>query len=230
MSKVIKFKLKLDKGATIPKRAHEQDVGYDVTLTRFELVGLQEVITIGRNYEFNYDEVMRFIDYYTTAADHIVCERIPKYVVCHTGVHVQPMDPDYYVEAHPNSRTGKRPVWLGNCIGTIDGLYTGEVLLIYKIASHATMEQISEYFTPGKVVGQFKIKEKIDADFILVDELNATERGDGGFGSTEKSSAAEEEKALSEISVGFKKQVLKNKDKRMDDGPVQHFGLYPKNE
>lgn len=108
----------------------------------------------------------------------------PLYIIAHTGVHVQPVDPDYYIEIVPNSRLAKRPFVLGNSVGIIDPGYTGEVMFIFKVLDWATDADIDEYFKAGNVIGQFIVRKRYEAEFSIVQKLGDTERGTGGFGST----------------------------------------------
>jgi dUTPase len=39
---------------------------------------------------------------------------------------------------------------------------------------------------PPQVIGQLILRKKYDVDFTQVDALDETERGEGGFGSTER--------------------------------------------
>ncbi len=66
-----------------------------------------------------------------------------------------------------------------NTPGTIDSGYRGEVKTI--IMNHGnTIFRI----TKGMRISQLAIRPVPDVEFIEVDELSDTERGDGGFGST----------------------------------------------
>jgi dUTP pyrophosphatase len=100
-----------------------------------------------------------------------------------TGVHVTPPD-GYYFELVPNSRIVKGPFSYGNSIGVIDPEYTGSIKVILNCEYGVTHDA----FIPqeGDVVGQLILRKKYDVAFTQVDALDETERGEGGFGSTEK--------------------------------------------
>lgn len=99
-----------------------------------------------------------------------------------TGVHITPPE-GYYFELVPNSRIAKSPFSYGNSIGVIDPDYTGSI----KVVLNCEYGVSNENFLPreGDVVGQLILRKKYDVTFAQVNELDATERGDGGFGSTE---------------------------------------------
>ena len=75
----------------------------------------------------------------------------------------------------------KYGVSLPNCVGVIDSDYRGEVLVGLQNAGSA------DYIVqPGDRIAQLMIAPVIQADVRLVDGLDETQRGAGGFGSTGK--------------------------------------------
>jgi dUTP pyrophosphatase len=89
--------------------------------------------------------------------------------------------PDYY-EAQVRPRSGlasKFGVTLPNAPGTIDADYRGEccVPLINHGKSSFTVE-------PNMRIAQMIIAPRVQATFVVVEELDETNRGAGGFGST----------------------------------------------
>jgi dUTP pyrophosphatase len=68
---------------------------------------------------------------------------------------------------------------LSNCIGTIDESYTGEVSAVF----YHIMPNMPKYEV-GDRIGQIKIGVTFPIEFVEVDELDKTARGDGGYGST----------------------------------------------
>jgi dUTP pyrophosphatase len=101
-----------------------------------------------------------------------------------TGVHVTPPD-GYYFELVPNSRLAKSPYYYGNSIGVIDPDYTGSIKVMLN-CTHALAPHMVTIPQKGDVVGQLILRKKYDVDFTQVDALDETERGEGGFGSTER--------------------------------------------
>ena len=74
------------------------------------------------------------------------------------------------------SREGVRPA---NCVGVCDSDYRGE----YTVAIHNDSEFIRE-INNGDRIAQLVILPFLPAEFDEVEELDTTERGVGGFGST----------------------------------------------
>ena len=91
----------------------------------------------------------------------------------------------------PRSSNTKKDLILGNSVGVIDSGYRGEVVFKFK---HITEEheQHGEY-KAGDRIGQIIIMPYPQIEFNLVDELSTTDRGIGGFGSTDPVTAAIEE-------------------------------------
>jgi len=95
----------------------------------------------------------------------------------------------------PRSSISNTDLTLANCIGVVDSIYRGELKLRFKIsAEYATyLEEIEGrevrdgiYYNIGDRIGQLIILPYPQINFIQVDELSSTERGDAGFGSTNK--------------------------------------------
>ena len=74
------------------------------------------------------------------------------------------------------SKQGLRPA---NCVGVIDSDYRGPV----KVALHNDSE-LHQTITNGQRIAQLVLIPYCCMDFNEVEELDETERGEGGFGST----------------------------------------------
>lgn len=82
----------------------------------------------------------------------------------------------------PRSSVWKTGMVLSNCIGTVDEGYTGEISVVF----YHVMPSMERYHVGDKVAQlHFDQTTKL-LDFIEVDKLGKTERGDGGYGSTGK--------------------------------------------
>lgn len=91
----------------------------------------------------------------------------------------------YAAFLHPRSGLAiKHGVSMVNTPGTIDAAYRGELQII--LINHDLRESIS--FRKGDRIAQLVIQRVERADFIEVESLPGTERGDGGFGSTGQAS------------------------------------------
>lgn len=163
----------LDENAVVPTRAHDTDTGYDLTF-----IGVHKIV----------EDVIFF----------------------KTGIAVSPPR-GFYFDIVPCSRISKQGFSLANSVGIIDESYRGEILVALRI--HHTMAgsaiRRSANYVEGlinfegtryrnlqtlandivrrkPVLTQMILRKREDTDFVVVEELNATERGDGGFGSTEQ--------------------------------------------
>ena len=78
------------------------------------------------------------------------------------------------------TKQGLRPA---NCVGVCDSDYRGP----YIVALHNDMNE-EQIIQPGDRIAQMILIPYIEMIFREVQELTDTERGEGGFGSTDKSS------------------------------------------
>ena len=81
-----------------------------------------------------------------------------------------------YARSGLATKKGLRPA---NCVGVVDADYRGEVI----VALHNDTENI-QVVDAGDRIAQLIIQPYLDTLFNEVDNLNDTERGTGGFGST----------------------------------------------
>lgn len=96
-----------------------------------------------------------------------------------TGLHIQ-LPVGYEAQVRPRSGLAlKHGVTVLNTPGTIDADYRGDigVVLINLGESEFTVN-------PGDRIAQLVIAKHERAEFVPVDELESTERGEGGFGHT----------------------------------------------
>ena len=99
-----------------------------------------------------------------------------------TGISIALPD-GYAAFVHPRSGLAiKHGVSMVNTPGTIDAAFRGELQMI--LINHDLREAIS--FKKGDRIAQLVIQQVERAEFIEVDSLPGTERGEGGFGSTGK--------------------------------------------
>lgn len=80
----------------------------------------------------------------------------------------------------PRSSLSKTPLRMANSVGIIDSQYTGEILIPFYNTSDVEVVNINKYERYCQLV----IVPIIDSDMEIVDELEESERGNGGFGST----------------------------------------------
>ena len=85
-------------------------------------------------------------------------------------------------EAQIRPRSGlalKHGITVLNTPGTVDADYRGEIMVLL-----INLSNISFIIHPGDRIAQMVIARHEQAEFTLVDELDDTERGEGGMGHT----------------------------------------------
>lgn len=87
-------------------------------------------------------------------------------------------------EAQVRAKSGnsvKTTLRISNSIGTVDSGFRGEIgVIVDNIGDE-------ELFIPqGKGIAQLVLKEQPQFNFIQVDDLDNTDRGDGGYGSSNR--------------------------------------------
>jgi len=98
----------------------------------------------------------------------------------HTGIALHIADSGLAAVVLPRSGLGhKHGIVLGNLVGLIDSDYQGEVMI-------SCWNRSAQPFTilPGERIAQLIIVPVVKADFGIVTEFHATQRGSGGFGHT----------------------------------------------
>ncbi|MGI4982907.1 MAG: dUTP diphosphatase [Janthinobacterium lividum] len=101
-------------------------------------------------------------------------------VLVPTGIAIHLADPGYAAMILPRSGLGhKHGIVLGNLVGLIDSDYQGQVML-------STWNRGQDAFDlqPFDRLAQLVIVPVMQAQFAIVDDFTASERGAGGFGST----------------------------------------------
>jgi dUTP pyrophosphatase len=99
-----------------------------------------------------------------------------------TGLAIHVADPGYAALILPRSGLGhKHGIVLGNLVGLIDSDYQGELMI-----STWNRGQTTFTLNPLERLAQLVIVPVVQAQFNIVDDFVASERGAGGFGSTGK--------------------------------------------
>lgn len=101
-------------------------------------------------------------------------------VLIPTGLAVYIADPNLAGLILPRSGLGhKHGIVLGNLVGLIDADYQGQLQI-----SCWNRSQQAFSIEPGERIAQFVIVPVVQAEFDIVDDFTATDRGTGGFGSS----------------------------------------------
>lgn len=96
-----------------------------------------------------------------------------------TGISIQ-LPEGYEAQVRPRSGlAAKYGITVANAPGTVDADYTGEIKVILINLSNENF-----LINPGDRIAQMVIARYERVEWDEVAELNPTERGDGGFGST----------------------------------------------
>lgn len=153
--------------AVIPYKTHEEDYCYDCVAVSEEEVapnvwkyGIGLAFQIERNREIIGSELFS-----ETGRDYWFDFRLS--------------DINLSIDARPRSSVWKTGMILSNCEGTIDELYRGEVSAVF----YHVMPNMPRYKVGQRVV-QIKVGATLPMEFVEVDELDDTERGAKGYGST----------------------------------------------
>lgn len=114
-------------------------------------------------------------------------------IVYHTGLAIE--IPEGHVGLlFPRSSIAKKSLSLCNAVGVIDQGFRGEV--VAKMRS--TTDVVPAIYKPGERFAQLVIVPIPEVEITEVAELSETDRGEGGFGSTD-TSAADSSESLPEI-------------------------------
>ncbi len=80
----------------------------------------------------------------------------------------------------PRSSISKTPLQMANSVGVIDAGFTGEIKVPLYNTSEVEIRDIEQYAR----IAQLVVVPLADVSIEIVNELDDTERGTGGFGST----------------------------------------------
>ena len=158
----VKFK-KLRENAKLPTKTYDDDFCYDVYACDCEEVApnvykypLGFALQIDKSENFGLQEWNRGIGF-MPIMDKLILS----------------------IDFRPRSSIYKTGMELCNSVGTGDRSYTGEYCAFF----YHVMPNMPKY-EPGDRVAQMKIGFTVPIEFVEVEELDETDRKDGGFGST----------------------------------------------
>lgn len=103
-------------------------------------------------------------------------------VLVPTGIAIHLADPGLAAMILPRSGLGhKHGIVLGNLVGLIDSDYQGQIMVSTWNRGHTPFT-----IEPLERLAQLVVVPVLQVGFNVVDEFTASERGEGGFGSTGK--------------------------------------------
>ncbi|RXJ73510.1 dUTP diphosphatase [Veronia nyctiphanis] len=95
-----------------------------------------------------------------------------------TGLAIHIADPSLAATILPRSGLGhKHGIVLGNLVGLIDSDYQGQLMVSVWNRGHDTF-----VIEPGERIAQLVFVPVVQADFNIVEDFDASDRGEGGFG------------------------------------------------
>ena len=161
---------KLNEDAVIPSRAYDRDFGYDVVAVSQEEIA-PNVWKYGIGLAFQIERDWETILKGQKLSDFFVDND--------TKIDMRQSPLNLSIDFRPRSSVWKTGMVLSNCEGTIDELYRGEVSAIF----YHVMPNMPRYRV-GDKIGQIKLGMAFPMEFVEVDELDDTERGENGYGSS----------------------------------------------
>ncbi len=185
----------------LPIKGTDRATGYDVIAT-------SEPEVVGELYDNGTYKRIDYIQYKTNLKLAVQKER--QYSgFGHTDI-------DYDVLAFPRSSVSKYNLVLANCIGLIDADYRGEVLLRFKyifqpedftISDKQIVGSVndSKIYKKGDKICQLKVTKVENVEFVLTNELDSTNRSEGGFGSTDTKSTEPTKQQMRNIADLYEK-------------------------
>ena len=181
----------------LPNKGTDRATGFDVIVT-------SDPEIVGEKYENSAYKRIDYIQYKTNLKLAVQKDR----QFSNFGY----TDLDYDILAFPRSSVSKYNLVLANCIGLIDADYRGEVLLRFKyiwqpedymVRIDKLLEgyvNFTKLYNKGDKVCQLKVTKVENVEFVLVDELDSTNRGEGGFGSTDTKSTENTKQQIKNIA------------------------------
>lgn len=162
---------KIDDKAKLPSKKYNEDFCYDVMATSCEEIA-PNIYKYGLGLAFQIErgfETLLQVKNNIFGREQILDSRV--------DLSKSPINID--IDFRPRSSVWQTGMVLSNCTGTIDELYTGEVSAVF----YHIMPNMPKYEV-GDRIGQIKIGVTFPIEFVEVEELDKTARGDGGYGST----------------------------------------------
>lgn len=177
---VIKFK-RYNENAVIPQKAYDKDFCYDLVAVSEEEIA-PNVWKYGFGFGLQIDrEKSTHIEY---GYMHYHTEAQPYNPIkgeFSTIFRTDTSDMNISIDIRPRSSVWKTGMVLSNCTGTVDEGYTNEISAVF----YHVMPNMPRYKI-GDKIAQMKIGVTYPIEFIEVEELEETERGMKGYGSSGK--------------------------------------------
>lgn len=165
---IVKIK-KLDEKAKIPFKTYESDFCYDLVAVSEEEIA-PNVWKYGFGFALQIERDSEFIG-------RTITGMIPTEI--RLNLRYSPLN--LSIDIRPRSSIFKTGMILSNSAGTVDEDYTGEISAVFYHVNTSLPR-----YKVGDKVAQMKIGVTFPINFIEVNELKPTERGEGKHGSADK--------------------------------------------
>lgn len=163
---ILKFK-KYNENAVIPQKAYDKDFCYDLVAVSEEEIapnvwkyGFGFGLQIERGFQPLSQRKGTDIEWGVSLTDSLI---------------------NLSIDIRPRSSVWKTGMVLSNCTGTVDEGYINEISAVF----YHVMPNMPRYKV-GDKIAQMKIGAALPIEFIEVEELNSTEKGMNGYGSSGK--------------------------------------------
>lgn len=171
----MKIYVKNIEDVTLPIQGSNAAAGYDIIAT-------SEPKIVG-----NIESEKEGEDVYYHSIDYIQYE---------TNLYIAPSTQTHHVLIHPRSSISKYNLVLANSIGLVDNDYRGMILCRFKYCQQPkdlscyhdgflTTVDKSKIYQKGDKIAQLVAESTLQIEWVLVNDLNKTQRGKDGFGSTD---------------------------------------------
>jgi len=167
----MKIFVKKVEGVTPPQRGTDLSAGYDIVATSDPKIA-------GKKTDENVWENIDYIEY-------------------ETNLFIAPTSVTFHTLIHPRSSISKYNLVLANSIGLIDNDYRGMIICRFKYQWQPEDFSLTsddrflgsvnsdKIYKKGDKIAQLVVEPTIQVEWEFVDDLTQTQRGEGGFGSTD---------------------------------------------
>lgn len=164
----MKIYIKKVEGVSVPTQGTKKSTGYDiVAISDPKIVGVPNI-----DIPDQWDSI--------------------DYIQYETGLYLAPPTQTHDIKIYPRSSIRKYNLTLANSVPIIDNDYRGQLFICFKYQwqpsdfgdgpGKVNMEKI---YQRGDKIAQMVLDTVIPIEFVWVDTLDETDRGAGGFGSTD---------------------------------------------
>jgi dUTPase len=176
----MKIYVKKVDGVVLPQKGSELAAGYDIVATSDPKIVGQKYTPVGME-PSEQGNLWNSVDY----------------IEYETNLFIAPTTVTFHTLIHPRSSVSKYNLVLANSIGLIDNDYRGMVICRFKYIWQPEdfrlntnnlfngIINMDKLYKKGDKIAQLVAEPTVQIEWEFVDDLNKTQRGEGGFGSTD---------------------------------------------